>query len=87
MNSGHSHGFEKYLLKCAWSKDGQRVTSGSSDRYVYVWDTNSRQIQYQLPGHEGTVVAVDFHPEEPISKHYHSILEVMPIVGRSTTKD
>lgn len=64
--SGHSHGFEKYLLKCAWSKDGQRITSGSSDRYVYVWDTNTRQIQYQLPGHEGSVVAVDIHPEEPI---------------------
>ncbi|ODN00958.1 U5 small nuclear ribonucleoprotein 40 kDa protein, partial [Orchesella cincta] len=63
---GHSHGFEKYLLKCAWSKDGQRVASGSSDRYVYVWDSNSRQIQYQLPGHEGSVVGVDFHPDEPI---------------------
>lgn len=66
--TGHSHGFEKYLLKCAWSKDGQRVASGSSDRFVYVWDTNTRQIQYRLPGHDGTVTAVDLHPDEPICK-------------------
>lgn len=71
---GHSHGFEKYLLKCAWSKDGQRVASGSSDRYVYVWDTNTRQIQYQLPGHEGSVVAVDMHPQEPIRKHFRFLI-------------
>jgi len=64
--NGHSHGFEKYLIKCCWSKDGQRVVSGSSDRFVYVWDTNTRQIQYRLPGHEGTVIAVDIHPQEPI---------------------
>jgi len=64
--SGHSHGFEKYLLKCCWSKDGQRVASGSSDRYVYIWDSNTRMIQYRLPGHEGTVTSVDLHPDEPI---------------------
>jgi Prp8 binding protein len=63
---GHSHGFEKYLLNCAWSKDGQRIASGSADRFVYVWDTNTRQIQYRLPGHEGTVTSVDIHPTEPI---------------------
>jgi Prp8 binding protein len=26
----------------------------------------------QLPGHKGTVTAVDFHPKEPISKHLSS---------------
>jgi len=64
--SGHTHGFEKYLIKCCWSKDGQRIASGSADRFVYVWDTHTRQIQYRLPGHEGTVTAVDLHHEEPI---------------------
>jgi Prp8 binding protein len=64
--TGHTHGFEKYLIKCSWSKDGQRVCSGSSDRCVYIWDSNTRQIQYKLPGHEGSVTAVDLHPDEPI---------------------
>jgi Prp8 binding protein len=44
------------------------VASGSADRFVYIWDTNTRQIQYRLPGHEGSVTSVDLHPEEPISK-------------------
>jgi len=76
--NGHSHGFEKYLIKCCWSKDGRKVLSGSSDRFVYIWDSQTRQILYRLPGHDGTVVAVDMHPAEPICKetisHSSSIL-------------
>jgi WD40 repeat protein len=79
--TGHSHGFEKYLLKCAWSKDGQRVASGSSDRFVYVWDTNTRQIQYRLPGHDGTVTAVDLHPDEPICKSIYLYLWVVLLLN------
>ena len=30
--SGHSHNFEKNLLHCAWSPDGELVAAGSSDR-------------------------------------------------------
>ena len=74
--TGHSHGFEKYLIKCAWSKDGQRVASGSSDRFVYIWDTNTRTIQYRLPGHDGTVTAVDLHSEEPISRFFFSLYKL-----------
>ena len=32
MFSGHSHNFEKNLLHCAWSPDGELVAAGSSDR-------------------------------------------------------
>ncbi|CAH3196522.1 unnamed protein product, partial [Porites evermanni] len=35
-------------------------------RFVYVWDTNSRRILYKLPGHDGSVNDVDFHPNELI---------------------
>lgn len=35
-------------------------------RMVYIWDTTSRDIKYKLPGHNGTVSEVDFHPKEPI---------------------
>lgn len=64
--TGHQHNFEKNLLKCAWSPDGRRVTCGSSDRFTYVWDVTSKNIVYKLPGHQGSVNAVDFHPSEPI---------------------
>ena len=44
------------------------VAAGSSDRFVYIWDTTSRRILYKLPGHLGSVNDVDFHKLEPISK-------------------
>ncbi|CAO2833515.1 unnamed protein product [Amaranthus hypochondriacus] len=63
---GHQHNFEKNLLKCAWSPDGSKVTAGSADRMVYIWDTTSRRILYKLPGHTGSVNECVFHPKEPI---------------------
>lgn len=63
---GHSHNFEKNLLKCAWSKDGTMVSAGSSDRFVYIWDVNSKKTLYKLPGHNGSVNDIDFHPKEAI---------------------
>eukprot|EP00095_Tigriopus_kingsejongensis_P001785 maker-scaffold225_size250570-snap-gene-1.16 protein:Tk01785 transcript:maker-scaffold225_size250570-snap-gene-1.16-mRNA-1 annotation:"wd repeat-containing protein 57" len=64
--TGHQHNFEKNLLKCCWSPDGAMVSAGSSDRFVYIWDTTSRKILYKLPGHLGAVNDVDFHKVEPI---------------------
>lgn len=63
---GHQHNFEKNLLRSAWSADGSRVSGGSSDRSVYIWDVSSSRILYKLPGHNGSVNDVDFHPTEPI---------------------
>jgi len=41
-----------------------------SIRFVYVWDVNSRSLQYKLPGHMGSVNEVQFYPDskEPISE-------------------
>jgi len=64
--TGHQHNFEKNLLHCAWSPDGELVSAGSADRFVYIWDTNTRKIMYKLPGHLGSVNDVDFHKVEPI---------------------
>ncbi|XP_032667423.1 U5 small nuclear ribonucleoprotein 40 kDa protein [Odontomachus brunneus] len=64
--SGHQHNFEKNLLRCAWSPDGSKVSAGSADRFHYIWDTTSRRVVYKLPGHNGSVNDVDFHPKEPI---------------------
>jgi len=63
---GAQHNFEKTLLKCSWSHDGSKISAGSADRFVYVWDVNSKRILYKLPGHRGSVNEVDFHPKEPI---------------------
>ncbi|XP_013413134.2 U5 small nuclear ribonucleoprotein 40 kDa protein [Lingula anatina] len=64
--TGNQHTFEKNLLRCSWSPDGSKVSAGSGDRFVYVWDTTTRRILYKLPGHAGSVNEVDFHPTEPI---------------------
>jgi len=63
---GHQHNFEKNLLRVAWSPDGKRISCGSADKHVYVWDLATRKILYRLPGHLGSVNEVDFHPTEPI---------------------
>nr|CAH8870900.1 unnamed protein product [Trichobilharzia regenti] len=64
--TGHQHTFEKNLLRCSWSADGRRITGGSGDRYVHVWDVNTRQLVYKLPGHTASVNETAFHPTEPI---------------------
>jgi Prp8 binding protein len=64
--SGAQHDFQKNLLKCAWSPDGSRVSAGSSDHFVNVWNVQTQQMLYKLPGHTGSVSEVDFHPTEPI---------------------
>jgi len=63
---GAQHNFEQTLIKCNWSANALLIGAGSSDRMVYIWDTTSRQIKYKLPGHNGTVNEVSFHPREPI---------------------
>jgi len=63
---GAQHNFEHTLLRCSWSPDGSKVSAGSSDRFVYVWETSTRRILYKLPGHKGAVNETDFHPFEPI---------------------
>ena len=64
--SGHQHGFEKNLLRCSWSPDGKLVSGGSSDGMVHVWNVATGELTYSLPGHDGTVNEVAFHPTEPI---------------------
>ena len=63
---GHHHSVDRNLLRCAWSPCGRRVSCGSGDRFVYVWDTASCSILYKLPGHTGAVNETAFHPEEPV---------------------
>ncbi|GAB9469613.1 hypothetical protein Gpo141_00006886 [Globisporangium polare] len=63
---GAKHGFERTLIRSSWSADMRYVASGSADRYVYVWDAETGNLRYHLPGHTGSVNEVAFHPKEPI---------------------
>eukprot|EP01095_Lingulamoeba_sp_RSL-Kostka_P003266 TRINITY_DN1425_c0_g1_i1.p1 TRINITY_DN1425_c0_g1~~TRINITY_DN1425_c0_g1_i1.p1 ORF type:complete len:369 (+),score=97.90 TRINITY_DN1425_c0_g1_i1:191-1297(+) len=63
---GANHNYEKLLIRANWSPDGNKIVCGSADRFVYIWDSNSREILYKLPGHKGVVTSVSFHPNEPI---------------------
>lgn len=63
---GAKHSFDRHLIRSGWSSDMQLVASGSSDRYVYVWDVETGALRYHLPGHTGTVIEAAFHPKEPI---------------------
>ncbi|TIB96818.1 WD40 repeat-like protein [Wallemia mellicola] len=58
--------FEGVYTQPAWTQDAARVAVGSADRTVTVWDVETGNILYKLPGHTGTVNAVDIHPSEPI---------------------
>jgi Prp8 binding protein len=49
-----------------WLLNVFQVSAGSADRFVYIWDTTTRRILYKLPGHNGSINDVDFHPKEPI---------------------
>ena len=43
---GAQHGFEKNLIKVAWTPDGKHVAAGSADRNVYVWNAESGAVEY-----------------------------------------
>ena len=66
---GAPPGLERNLIRASWDPKGERITAGSGDRSVVVWDARSGKLLYKLPGHKGTVNDVRFSPgDEPISK-------------------
>ncbi|CEM38977.1 unnamed protein product [Vitrella brassicaformis CCMP3155] len=64
--TGPLHNFEKNLLRVRWNAADTMCGVGSSDRFVYVFDTKERKLLYKLPGHTGSVNEVCFHPTEPV---------------------
>ncbi|GJQ13408.1 hypothetical protein GpartN1_g5199.t1 [Galdieria partita] len=63
---GASHSFERNLLRCRFSSDGTLAGAGSADKFVYIWDVDSGELQYALPGHDGSVNDIAFHPNESL---------------------
>ncbi|POW22532.1 hypothetical protein PSHT_01188 [Puccinia striiformis] len=58
--------FAPQLRSPAWDASGDRVAVGAADRTLCIWNVNTSNILYKLPGHKGTVTSCAFHPKEPI---------------------
>ncbi|XP_055921249.1 U5 small nuclear ribonucleoprotein 40 kDa protein-like [Eupeodes corollae] len=54
------------LLRCNWSHDGSMISAGTSELDVFVWDSDSGEVIYDLPGHNSSINDVAFHPRESI---------------------
>ena len=61
---GAPAGFDSQLRKPTWSQDGLLVAVGGADRTVTIWEVESAQIKYKLPGHKSTVTACEFSPKQ-----------------------
>ena len=47
-------------MSVAWIPDGTRIASGSDDKTVKLWNTNTGQCESTLIGHIGSVLSVCF---------------------------
>lgn len=63
---GIHHGFDRNLLRVCWNRNGKYITAGSSDKFVYIWDTTTRKVVFKMGGHIGSVNETAFHPKENI---------------------
>ncbi|EAS01921.1 U5 small nuclear ribonucleoprotein 40 kDa protein (macronuclear) [Tetrahymena thermophila SB210] len=61
---GNRHSHERNLLRVSWNPDGDYCTAGSSDKFLYIWDTATKQIVQRLGGHNGSVNDVQFSPTD-----------------------
>lgn len=55
--------------RISWSKNGKYIMCGSTDKILRIYDVvdlTNPLLKYELPGHEGSVTGVDFHPIHPI---------------------
>ena len=51
------------LLSAAFSHDGSRIITGSSDKTAKIWDVESEQCKATLAGHTAAVTSVAFSPD------------------------
>ena len=56
---GHSN----YIYSIAFSPDGTKIISGSSDKTIKIWDANTGQCLKTLEGHSNNVYSVAFSPD------------------------
>jgi WD40 repeat protein len=51
------------ILAVAFSPDGKKLATASSDKSAKVWDANTGKELYQLSGHSDMVLAITFSPD------------------------
>jgi len=57
--SGHSD----YVYTLAWSPDGSRIASGSTDKTVQVWEVSSGRLLLPYNGHSDRVLTLAWSPD------------------------
>lgn len=58
------HAHDGDVLCVAFSADGKRLASGGKDRTIIVWDARTGERLFTLPGHDGAITSVAFHPQD-----------------------
>ena len=56
-------GHADWITRAAFSPDGSRIISGSTDRTARVWDSSSGQTIAELKGHKAAVLSAVFSPD------------------------
>ncbi|MGA1794007.1 MAG: WD40 repeat domain-containing protein, partial [Thermoplasmatota archaeon] len=51
------------LRACSFSPDGRYLAVGGDDLVVVIYDTTTWDIEYELEGHTGSILALDFSPD------------------------
>ena len=54
------------MLRVAWASDNETVAAGSSDGLVMLWNGLTGEPERQLPGHNGSVNGVAWHPQQAV---------------------
>lgn len=54
------------IQSLAVSKDGTKLAGAGFQNKVKVWEIESHQLITEMTGHEGGILALDFHPNKPL---------------------
>lgn len=60
-----NHGVSGFPIKCNFSLDGEKLVSGSSDGFIYVYNCRSTKLDRKIKAHEQACVDVAIHPILP----------------------
>ena len=56
-------GHSQVVYTCAYSPDGRRIVSGSSDKTLRVWDAETGACLMTSQGHSGPIAACAYSPD------------------------